>query len=238
MAELTVALFMNSHLLSFSLIWGNFRRYDWKQKEAHSLRFPARSVPLFLFHLMFIVLSHQRKKKKKQPDICVTGRAMCRSNWRKTGWRLSQERRKLIVSLSTESNGRVKWSWVNCVINSSLSKAVSSLHEITGGQEWKASSLELLLLYFLRVMRQHPQLYGQGCCKALLNLSSHHCPSVMSVKSRKAPCPPGRCQTHESQASCVVRVMVFLLASLSVVQHWEGEHAHVLLWSFFAERQE
>lgn len=178
------------------------------------------------------------KKKKKQPDICVTGRAMCRSNWRKTGWRLSQERRKLIVSLSTESNGRVKWSWVNCVINSSLSKAVSSLHEITGGQEWKASSLELLLLYFLRVMRQHPQLYGQGCCKALLNLSSHHCPSVMSVKSRKAPCPPGRCQTHESQASCVVRVMVFLLASLSVVQHWEGEHAHVLLWSFFAERQE
>lgn len=104
-----------------------------------------KGVPL-LFHLVFIILPHQRKKKKS--DTSVTGKAMCRRNQRKTGWRLSQERRNLIVrSLSTESNGHIKWSWVNRIINSSVWNSVSSLHVIRGGQGWKGLSLEPLLCF-------------------------------------------------------------------------------------------
>lgn len=199
LAKSIVVLFMNLQLLLFSF-FSSFEATQkmWLEAErSHSLRFPAKSVPLFPFHLMFIILPYQRKRKSV---IRVTGKALCRSNWRKTGWRLSQERRNLIVSsLSTEGNGHVKWSWVNCVINSSLWKSVSSLHVIRGGQGWKGFFLELLLFYFLRLLWQHPPpSYAQGCCKALPNLAFHQCTSALCIKLKKAPHPPGRCQTHKS----------------------------------------
>lgn len=125
------------------LIWGNFRRCGWKQNEAPFSDFqPKLRSSSFSSHAYFT------SSNKRMSDTCVAGKATCGSHQRKTGWRLSQERRNLIVcSLSTESNGHVTQGWLNRIINSSVWNPVSSPHVMRAAQGWKGLSLKLLLCF-------------------------------------------------------------------------------------------
>lgn len=146
-------------------IWGDFRRYSWKQKEA-TFSDSIQKGALLLFHLMFIILCHQRHKCQLlllEEEQCV---GVTKG---KQAGELSQERSLIVCSLSTESNGHIKWSWEWGIINSSGWNSVSCLHVSRGGMKGFVS-----LFYFLRLLWQHPPpAYALGCCKDHPNLASH-----------------------------------------------------------------
>lgn len=141
---------------------------------------------------------------KRMSDTCVAGKATCGSHQRKTGWRLSQERRNLIVrSLSTESNGHVTRGWLNRIINSSVWNPVSSPHVRRAVQGWKGLSLKLLLClgssgYCEKILLVHLLRAALKLFQALLAIGGTQTRVLVLLcflQSPKKPLIHG-CQTH------------------------------------------